>query len=186
MMDAEITRLLDLMPASGRMMTRLVSKPQQPSVIAAMFPLPWQEIRPITINFELWQQLPQAERDLLLLHTVCWLINIEWFKPDLYQGLTAAGLAVTAIELLRTDAVGIVVTGGLTTLAAMQIWRQNRSVDSVLEADKVAVQVAQRRGYSKQEATEALINAIATVAKLEGRSGLTVTELLRTQKLRSE
>ncbi|HEY9659187.1 MAG TPA: DUF3318 domain-containing protein, partial [Allocoleopsis sp.] len=80
MMDAEITRLLDLMPASGRMTTRLVSNPQRPSVIAAKFPLPWQENRPITINFELWQQLPQAERDLLLLHTVCWLINIEWFK----------------------------------------------------------------------------------------------------------
>jgi hypothetical protein len=38
--DNEISHLLDLMPASGRMMTRIVSKPESTKVI---FPCPGKE-----------------------------------------------------------------------------------------------------------------------------------------------
>ena len=38
--NIEIRRLLDVMPASGRMMTKIVSKPEQKQVIDAAFPLP--------------------------------------------------------------------------------------------------------------------------------------------------
>ena len=55
--DNEISHLLDLMPASGRMMTRIVSKPESTKVIETNFPLPWQRgVRPIQINFDLWRQ----------------------------------------------------------------------------------------------------------------------------------
>ncbi len=90
--EPEIRRLLDVMPASGRMVTRLVSKPQQPRAIAAQFPLPWNQERPIYINFDLWGQLPKPQRDLLILRTVSWLTGVRWFKPDLYQGLVVAGV----------------------------------------------------------------------------------------------
>lgn len=43
---AEIRRLLDVMPASARMLTKIVSKPQQAKVIDASFPLPWNQERP--------------------------------------------------------------------------------------------------------------------------------------------
>ena len=97
--DPEIRRLLDLMPASGRMLCKIVSKPQQPQVIASQVPMPWHQTRPIYINFDFWRQLPKPQRDLLLLRTASWLINVRWFKPDLYQGLTIAGLLGTAVEI---------------------------------------------------------------------------------------
>ncbi len=50
----EIRRLLDIMPASSRMTTKIVSKAEQSKVIDASFPLPWHRERPIYINFDLW------------------------------------------------------------------------------------------------------------------------------------
>ena len=55
------------MPASGRMLTKIVSKPQQTTIIESPFPLPWSSERPIFINFDLWCRLTKAQRDLLIL-----------------------------------------------------------------------------------------------------------------------
>lgn len=181
---SEIDRLLDLMPASGRMLTQLVSQPKQPAAIAARFPLPWTETRPITINFDLWEKLPQPQRDLLLLHTVCRLIEIRWIKPDLNSGLVGVGLAGMLLELLLADAVGVVTAGGLTVFAATQIWRKNRNLSALQAADEAALEVAQRRGYTKTEAARHLLEGIVAVAQIEQRS-LSVTELARSQTLRS-
>ncbi len=180
----EIRRLLDIMPASGRMMTKIVSKPEQAKVIDASFPLPWNTDRPIYINFDLWRRLKTPQRDLLLLRTVSWLTGVKWFKPDIYQGVAVAGLLGGFVESAQADAVGIVVAGGLTTLALLRIWRSNRSQESELNADEAAIRVAQRRGYSEAEAGEHLLSAIEAVAKIEGRSALNFTELIRCQNLR--
>lgn len=51
-------------------------------------------------------------------------------------------------------------------------------------ADRQALQLAQRRGYSEQEAAKALLAGISQVAELERRPVLTVTELIRCQNLR--
>jgi hypothetical protein len=180
---SEINRLLDLMPASGRMFCKIVST-QQPKVIAAKLPRPGQETRPVLINFDLWQQLTQPQRDLLLLHTVSWLLLIRWVKPDLYQGLVAAGLAGTMLELFQGNTAAVVTLGGLTTLAAAQIWRKNRSIDLETAADEKAIQIAQRRGYSAAVAAQSLIEAIEAVAKIEGRPNLSLNETLRCQNIR--
>jgi hypothetical protein len=182
---SEISRLLDLMPASGRMYCKIIENNQQAQVIAAKLPRPGQETRPIQINFELWEKLTQPQRDLLLLHTVSWLISIQWFKPNLYQGLAAAGAGLTVLELLQTNAAGIITFGSLTALAVAQIWRQNRSQDLQIAADEKAIQIAQRRGYTKLEAAQALIEAIEAAARIEGRPNLTFTELIRCQTLRA-
>lgn len=182
---SEIGRLLDLMPASGRMYCKIVENNQQAQIIAAKLPRPGQETRPIQINFALWEKLTQSQRDLLLLHTVSWLTSIQWFKPNLYQGLAAAGAGLTFLELLQTNAAGIITFGGLTVLAVVQIWRQNRSQDLQIAADEKAIQVAQRRGYTKTAAAQALAEAIETAAQIEGRPSLTVTELIRCQNLRA-
>lgn len=181
---SEIDRLLDLMPASGRMLTKLVSQPNQPAVIAAKFPLPWTEVRPITINFALWEKLQQQQRDLLLLHTVCRLIEIRWIQPNLYSGLAAVGLAGMAVELLLADAAGTVTAGGLTVFAATQIWRKNRNLSALQAADTAAIEVAQWRGYTETDAAKHLLEGIAATAEIEGRA-LSVTEVVRSQKLRS-
>lgn len=181
----EIRRLLDVMPASGRMLSKIVSKPEQPQVINCSLPLPWSQERPISINFDLWRRLSKPQRDLLLLRTVSWLTGVKWFKPDIYQGVVVAGMLGALVEMVQGDAVGVVVAGGLATIAANRIWRTSRSQESELNADEAAIRVAQRRGYSETEAAKYLLSAIEEVAQLEGRPSLDFTELIRCQNLRA-
>ncbi len=183
--DFEIRRLLEVMPASGRMMTKLISKPEQPAVIDSPFPMPWMRERPIWINFDLWGRLSKPQRDLLILRTVSWLMNVKWFRPSLYQGLVLAGVVGTVVELVQADAVGVIVAGGLSAIASTQIWRSNRSTERELEADEAALKVAQRRGYSETEAARHLLTAIEAVATIENRPSLNFTELLRCQNLKA-
>lgn len=181
----EIRRLLELMPASGRMNTKIITKPEQRKVIDASFPLPWRGERPIYINFDLWSRLTKPQRDMLILQTICWLNGVRWFKPDIYQGLVVAGLISGLIESSQQDPVGIIAACGVSTLALLRIWRVNNSQESQINADIAAVRIAQRRGYSEVEAAEYLLGAIEAVAKIEGRSTLNFIELIRSQNLRS-
>lgn len=181
----EIRRLLDLMPASGRMMTKIVSKREQPKVIDTVFPLPWQPQRRILINFDLWHRLSIPQRDLLLLRTVSWLTSVKWFKPDIYQGVVLAGILGASVEMVQADAVGTLVAGGLSAIAAERIWRTYRSSQFELNADLAAISVAQRRGYNQKEAATHLLSAIEAVAKIEKRPHLDFIELIRCQNLRA-
>ncbi|MBE9206752.1 DUF3318 domain-containing protein [Nostoc sp. LEGE 06077] len=184
-LNVEIRRLLDVMPASGRMTTKIVSKPEQSTVIDANFPLPWNQDRPIYINFDLWGRLTKPQRDLLLLQKVSWLIGVKWFKPNLDQGVVLLGLLAGLIESSQSDAVGVAVAGGLSAIAIFRIWRSNKSSESELNADIAAIKIAQRRGYLEAEAAQHLLSAIEAVAKIEGRTGLNFTELIRCQNLRA-
>ncbi len=183
--NVEIRRLLDVMPASGRMTTKIVSKPEQAKVIDASFPQPWNQARPIYINFDLWRRLTKPQRDLLLLQMVSWLTGVKWFKTDIYQGVVLAGLLGGILEAAQSDVVGVAVAGGLSAIAAFRIWRTNKSQESELNADAAAIKIAQRRGYSEVEAAQHLLLAIEAVAKIEGRSSLNFTELIRCQNLRA-
>ncbi len=183
--NSEIRRLLDLMPASGRMMTKIVSKPEQRQIINSPLPLPWQQQRQVYINFDLWRRLSKPQRDLLLLSNISWLTAIKWFKPDIAQGVVLAGLLGTAVELVQSDPVGVVIGAGLSAFASVQIWRNSRSSKVELEADEMAIKVAQRRGYSESEAAAYLLSAIETAAQIEKRSGLNFVELIRCQNLRA-
>jgi len=181
----EIRRLFDLMPASGRMNTKIFSQPTQLKTIETEFPLPWHRQRKISINFDRWSELSQPQRDLLILRTVCWLSAIEWFKFDWQRGVVALGALGAASELFQGDAVGFLAAGGLTAFVASRIWNQTRSSESELLADEKALEISQRRGYAKTEAAKHLLSAIEAVAKLEGRPALSFTELIRCQNLRS-
>jgi hypothetical protein len=183
--NIEIRRLLDIMPASGRMMTKIVSKPEQKQVIDAAFPLPFSQARPIYINFDLWRRLSKPQRDLLLLQMVSWVTGVKWLQPNIYQAVVLAGLTGGIVEAVQSDVVGMVIAGGLTGLAAMRIWRMNKSQESELNADIAAIRIAQRRGYSETEAAEHLLTAIEAVGKIEGRSGLSFGELIRCQNLKT-
>ncbi len=182
--EPEIRRLLDVMPASGRMTTKLVSKPEQRRVIDAPFPMPWVRDRPIYINFDFWSRLSRSQRDLLILRTVHWLGAVKWFQPNLNFGLVAAGLLGTGVELMQQDFVGVAAASALSAIAATQIWRSNHSTSIELDADEKALQVAQRRGYSEADAAGYLLSAIESVAQFEKRS-LSFIELLRCQSLRA-
>ncbi|WP_107668757.1 DUF3318 domain-containing protein [Cyanothece sp. BG0011] len=184
--DAEISRLLDIMPASGRMLTKIVSKPQQSKVIDAPFAPPWnRESRPIYINFDLWRRLPSGQRDLLILRATNRLINIRWFKPDVNQLIVLAGTIGLMVETGQGDAIGMLIAGGLTAISIRQIWRDNKSVQRELDTDEAAIKVALRRGYTEVQAAQNLLEGIENAAKLEGRSILNFTELIRAQHLKS-
>jgi hypothetical protein len=183
--ESEIRRLTELMPASGRMLTKIVYKPKQSRLIDSNFPKPWERgDRLVMINFDLWPDLSQGQRDLLLLSVVCRLVNIRWFKPDLYQGLTLAGVAGVGLQLWQQDVLGALVAGGLTTIAGRQIWQNYRSNEREVEADASAIKVAVRRGYDQAEAAHYLLTALEKAAQLENRASLSFTELLRCQNLR--
>lgn len=183
--NAEINRLRDLMPATGRMKTRLKLSDDQPRLIAASVPRPWRESHPISLNLTLWEQLTQPQRDLLFLRTVCWTIGSNLMQPDWYQGLMVTGVVGAAIELARGEAVGLLLAGSLATAAGLRIWRSSRGVKVEMAADDKALEVAQRRGYTAAQAAQALSSAIEAAARIEGRSGLSTDELIRCQNLRA-
>ena len=183
--ETEISRLYDLMPASGRMMIKLAGKPEQRLVLDMTFPMPWQRQRKITLNFDLWQRLSQAQRDLVLLRSVNWQLGVKWFKTDIYQGATAVGLVATIGEFFQGDLVGVVGAGGLMTVGAMQVFRINRSPQRELDADETGVRTAVRRGYNETDAARSLAEGIEKIAQLEGRSQLSFVELLRCQNLKT-
>lgn len=183
--SVEIRRLFEVMPASGRMTMKIVSKPEQTQVIDTEFPLPWNQERLIYINFDLWGRLSKPQRDLLMLQTVAWLAGVRWLKPDIYQGVVLAGLLGGLVESAQSDIVGVAIACGLSAIALLRIWRSNKSQDAQLNADNAAIKVAQRRGYSAAEAAGHLLSAIEAVAKIEGRSTLDFTALIRCQNLRA-
>lgn len=183
--NVEIRRLFEVMPASGRMTMKIVSKPEQNQVIDSDFPLPGNQERLIYINFDLWGRLSKPQRDLLLLQKVAWLTGVRWFKPDIYQGVVLAGLLGGLVESAQSDIVGVAIAGGLSAIALLRIWRSHKSQDSQLNADNTAIKVAQRRGYTEAEAAGHLLSAIEAVAKIEGRSSLDFITLIRCQNLRA-
>jgi Protein of unknown function (DUF3318) len=184
-LDTEIRRLLDIMPATGRMLTRIISKPEQGKVIDYKFPLPWQQNRPIYINFDLWKRLKRPERDLLLLRGVSWLINIKWFKPDIYKGLAILGTGSGIVQIIQSDVTGALIGFGLTAVAIQQVLRQNSSSEYELIADQEAIKTAIRRGYTEVESAQYLLGAIEAIAIIEGRGSLNFVELIRCQNLRA-
>lgn len=183
--DHEIYRLTELMPASGRMMVKVMSRPDQRSVLEISMPLPWQRQRPIHINFDRWQRLSVGQRDLMALRSVQWLLEAGWFKTDIYQGVTAVGVVAALGEFFQGDLVGLTGAGGLAVLGGWQVWRVSRSPQKELEADEAGIRVAVRRGYAESEAARHLLEAIETIARLEGRKQLTFGELLRLQNLKT-
>lgn len=183
--DTEMAHLIDLMPASGRMYCKLISKPDQPQVISTSPALPWDRNRAIAINFDLWADLPQTQRDMLLIRTITWLTAVRWFKLDWQRGLLLVGALGSVVELVQRDAIGVVTAGGLAGWAGWQIWKENQSSQQEIEADESAVRFALRRGYTEQEAARYLMGAIESVAKIENRFSLDFVELLRMQNLRA-
>ena len=181
----EIRRLLNVMPASSRMTVKITSKPRQTKVIDAAFPLPWHRERPISINFDLWFRITEAQRDLLLLQKANWLSSVKWFQPNIYHGVVAAGVVAGFVESAEADAVGVAVAVGLSAMALLRIWRGNQAPDSELNADMAAIKVAQRRGYSEIEAAQHLLSAIESVSQLEGYGAGNFNDLMRCQNLQA-
>ena len=182
---SETSRLLDIMPASGRMMIKIVGKSEQPTIIKTTFPVPWKNARIIYLNFDLWMNLPKAQRDLIILRTVSWLCEIQWFKPNINQGILAVGVIGIISQLAETDVVGILVGSGLSVICLTRIWQSNHSTETELAADEMAIRIATRRGYETTEAANHLLQGIENIVKIERRKNFNFTELIRHQNLKA-
>jgi hypothetical protein len=183
--NEEIARLRDLLPASWRMTTSIKSKPEQLEAISSLQILPWQKGTQVNINFRLWRQLPEAQRDLLLLHEISWRQQTKWLQTGAYQGIAAASLVGGVVEALQGDVTGIAIAILLGTIGINQILRRNKSSQIKIQADNEAIEVAQKRGYREDEAARALLDAIPAAVKLAGRNTPEFTELIRCQNLRA-
>ena len=182
---SEASRLLDIMSASGRMMTKIVGKQDQNTIIQTTFPTPWNNHRVIYLNFDLWMNLPKAQRDLIMLRTVSWLGKIQWFKPSINQGIFGVGLVGIISQLIEADVIGILVSSSLTTIGLIRIWQSNHNIEAELAADEMAIRVATRRGYEAPSAANHLLQGIENVAKIEGRNNFNFAELIRSQNLKA-
>jgi hypothetical protein len=183
--NEEIARLRDLLPASWRMTTSIKSKPEQPELISSSQILPWAKGSQIEINFRLWRQLVEAERDLLLLREISWRQQTKWLQVGIYQGVGAMAVVGGIVETVQGDVTGIAIAILLGTIGINQIVRGNKSSQIQVEADNEAISVAQKRGYGEAEAAKALLEAIPAAAKLSGRSNPEFTELIRCQNLKA-
>lgn len=183
--NEEISRLRDLLPASWRMTTSIKSKPEQPEAISSSQISPWKKVVQIGINFRLWRQLAEAERDLLVLHNVSWRLKTKWLQTGAYQGVAAMSLVGGIVEAIQGDVTGIAIAILLGTIGINQIVRGNKSSQVQVQADNEAIEIAQKRGYGEAEAARALLEAIPAAARLMGRNTPEFTELIRCQNLRA-
>ena len=183
--NEEISRLRDLLPASWRMTTSIKSKPEQLEAISSSQILPWTKGVQIGINFRLWRQLAEAERDLLVLHNISWRLQTKWLQTGAYQGVAAMSLVGGIVEAVQGDVTGIAIAILLGTIGINQIVRGNKSSQVQVQADNEAIEIAQKRGYSEAEAARALLEAIPAAARLMGRNTPEFTELIRCQNLRA-
>lgn len=183
--NEEIARLRDLLPASWRMTTSIKSKPEQPELIASSQILPWAKGTQIEINFRLWRQLIEAERDLLVLREISWRQQTKWLQVGIYQGVGAMAIVGGVVEAVQGDVTGIAIAILLGTIGINQILRGNKSSQIQVLADNEAIAVAQKRGYGEAEAAKALLEAIPAAAKLSGRDKPEFTELIRCQNLKA-
>ena len=183
--NEEIARLRDLLPASWRMTTSIKSKAELSKPIASLPILPWQKGTQVNVDFRLWRQLPEAQRDMLLLYEVSWRQQTKWLQTGVYQGVAAIALIGGIIETVQGDVTGIAISLLLGTIGINQILRTHKSSQVQVQADNEAIEIAQKRNYSQVEAARALLEAIPAIARLMGRSTPEFTELIRCQNLRA-
>ena len=183
--NEEIARLRDLLPASWRMTTSIKSKAELSKPIASLPILPWQKGTQVNVDFRLWRQLPEAQRDMLFLYEVSWRQQTKWLQTGVYQGVAAIALIGGIIETVQGDVTGIAIALLLGTIGINQILRTHKSSQVQVQADNEAIEIAQKRNYSQVEAARALLEAIPAIARLMGRSTPEFTELIRCQNLRA-
>lgn len=181
----EVDRLLDLLPASMRDHVQILIAPDsQRSVIKGRRQLPWQRQMRLYIKPYEWQQFTPNQRASLFLHKVGYYSRNNSRQLDFYMAIVALGGLSLVFEAAQQDPVGVTVSGGLSGLALWQLRRDQTSDRRLLAADAYAVDRLVLRGVPRLQAVEALGQALHVEARLEGRSGNDLLDVLRYQNLK--
>jgi hypothetical protein len=182
---AEVERLLDLLPASMRSTVQVYPAPErQTAVIKGQRQFLWKRKVKLYIKPYEWQQFTPNQRSSLFLHKVGYCSRNLSRQLDFYLALTALGAMSMVFESVQQDPVGITVSGGLGGLALWQMRRDYSSDRRLLAADAYAVDRLVLRGMARLQAVESLGQALHVEARLEGRTGNELVDVLRYQNLK--
>ncbi|MDX2273159.1 MAG: DUF3318 domain-containing protein [Cyanobacteriota bacterium] len=182
---AEVSRLLDLLPAGLRDSVEILPAPdRQTTVIKGQRQFLWRRRLRLFVKPHEWRQFTPNQRSGLFLHKVGYYSRAISRQIDFYLALTALGSLSLVFEAFQQDPVGITVSGGLGGLALWQLRRDQTNDRRLLAADAYAVDRLVLRGIPRLQAVEALGQALHVEARLEGRSGNELLDVLRYQNLK--
>jgi len=183
--QAEIDRLLDLLPASMRESVKILpASERQTVVIKGRRQMPWERQMRLFIKPYEWRQFTPLQRAGLFLHKVGYYSRAASRQIDFYLAIAALGGLSLIFEVVQQDPVGATVSGGLSGLALWQLRRDQTNDRRLLAADAYAVDRLVLRGVPRLQAVEALGQALHLEARLEGRSGNDLLDMLRYQNLK--
>lgn len=182
---AEVARLLDLLPATLRHSVDILAAPEtQTLVIKGQRQFLWRQRMRLFIKPYEWQQFTPNQRAGIFLHKVGYYSRNISRQIDFYLAISALGGLSMVFEIFQQDPVGITVAGGLSGLALWQLRRDQTNDRRLLAADAYAVDRLVLRGVPRVQAVEALGQALHVEARLEGRSGNELLDVLRYQNLK--
>lgn len=182
---AEVERLLDLLPATLRAAVDIFPAPEtQTLVIKGQRQFLWRRRMRLFIKPYEWQQFTPNQRAGIFLHKVGYYSRTVSRQIDFYLAISALGGLSMAFEIFQQDPVGITVAGGLSGFALWQLRRDQTNDRRLLAADAYAVDRLVLRGVPRVQAVEALGQALHVEARLEGRSGNELLDVLRYQNLK--
>lgn len=163
----EIDRLNRLLPIEVRSQVSIIQSKE-----VAPFLIKTSEVNKhqfaIQIDFACWHLLNSNQRDLLIWHEISRIQRrtvslAAWELPLMGVGLLFALLEISAHNLISLS-IALVVTG----LAGNQLYQRNRgerSLRAAVAADRQAIDLAVRSGYSFSSAFTSLYDALKLLAK---------------------
>jgi hypothetical protein len=162
-----IQQLDALLPSDQRSQVTIVSAP-----LNNHFPISTQAIEPgkfaIQINFEQWQRLTASQQDLLFWHELSGIQakvieRSSWEIIVIIMGLAAASMELPSHSVLAL-AVALTVVG-LAVYRLYQSRHGEQSMRKLTAADRAAIELAMRSGYSFTQAHSSLYEALKILAK---------------------
>jgi hypothetical protein len=162
-----IQQLDALIPSDQRSQITIVPAPSNNH-----FPISTQAIEPnkfaIQINFKQWRRFTASQQDLLFWHELSGIQakaigRSNWEIIAIIMGLSAASIELPSHSVL---AVAVALTvAGLAVYRLYQSSRGEQSIRKLTAADRAAIELAMRSGYSFTQAHNSLYEALKMLAQ---------------------
>ena len=173
----EVKRLRSLLPAELQSWVDIhVTGTYKPELISCTDALG--DRIAIELDLAHWQELPREQRDLLFLHQVARIQSDTVPKEGWEKSAFLIGLGGAVGEIWVQDTWLLLISLALASVAGVRLYRRRKSrkaVRDIYAADRKAVNLAVRQGYTSQVAHRSLISA------LQGQCNRAQTADLKTQ-----
>ncbi|MBA3922459.1 MAG: DUF3318 domain-containing protein [Nostocaceae cyanobacterium] len=162
----EIERLNRLLPIDERSRVKIIQSPEVTPVLMTIEVSKHQFA--IQIDFACWHQLKSNHRDLLFCHEIS---RIQQRTVSRFTGempLMGVGLLFSLLEISAHNLISLSITLVVTVLVGNQLYQRNRgerSLRAVVAADRQAIDIAMRSGYSFSKAFTSLYDALEILAE---------------------